>query len=616
MTIYLVVLISLLSQIGFGGSRVAVSLFALELGANQFMVGVIIALYSLCPMFLSIVIGRLSDRVPPYVPMIWGSVMMLAALLLPLASPGMVALCVLAFLNGLGHLVFSIPLEATVGGIGGPQHRARNYALITMGWSIANFVGPLITGFLIDHVGNQRVFWVLSLFVALPIPLLWWRRSVLSSTVKPGAGEEGVSRSVMDLWRIPSLRATFIAGGIIGSAQDLFQFYMPVYGHSAGLSASAIGIVLAMYYVPAPSLAYDSVRFIMTGLPLGWMLRGLHFWGASFTVVAAGVHMLRVFTFGSYKAPREVTWISGMLMLGIVYWWGASTMLIDRSVADLSSTSAIAISAGSLLAGWLIYDLLCRLIRNDALLGAVIYLLLVAAAWGFQQVFSARAAYIHVGATIGTIMVASVFFVIIPGQRKMVEAVKAANKHGTIVSYDLNYRPSLWKSIGGQKKAREVNREIAKHVDVMIGNEEDFTASLGFEVPDTDENLSSIEIENFKKMIGAVTKEFPNFKVIATTLRTVNSASNNDWGAVCWADGVFHEATLREGLEIYDRVGGGDSFASGLVYGLMEKGDPALAVEYGAAHGALAMTTPGDTSMASLAEVEHLVKGGSARVNR
>ncbi len=251
MTIYLVVLISLLSQIGFGGSRVAVSLFALELGANQFMVGVIIALYSLCPMFLSIVIGRLSDRVPPYVPMIWGSVMMLAALLLPLASPGMVALCVLAFLNGLGHLVFSIPLEATVGGIGGPQHRARNYALITMGWSIANFVGPLITGFLIDHVGNQRVFWVLSLFVALPIPLLWWRRSVLSSTVKPGAGEEGVSRSVMDLWRIPSLRATFIAGGIIGSAQDLFQFYMPVYGHAVGLSASAIGTVLGMVALAA-----------------------------------------------------------------------------------------------------------------------------------------------------------------------------------------------------------------------------------------------------------------------------------------------------------------------------------------------------------------------------
>lgn len=196
------------------------------------------------------------------------------------------------------------------------------------------------------------------------------------------------------------------------------------------------------------------------------------------------------------------------------------------------------------------------------------------------------------------------------------EAMQAAKKHGTIISYDLNYRPSLWKNFGGKKRAQEVNRRLAKYVDVMIGNEEDFTASLGFEVPGTDENISSIEIENFKKMIAAVTKEFPNFKVIATTLRTVKSASINDWAAVCWADGSFYESTLRENLEIYDRVGGGDSFASGLVYGLMEKGEPALAVEYGAAHGALAMTTPGDTSMTSLSEVEHLLKGGSARVAR
>ena len=162
MTIYLVLLISVLSQIGFGGSRVAVSLYALELGANQFTVGVIVALYSLSPMFLSIVIGRISDRVSPHLPMIWGSVMMATALLLPLASPGILTLCVLAFLNGLGHLVFGIPLEASVGGVGGPQNRARNYALITMGWSAANFLGPLITGILIDTVGHQRVFWVLA----------------------------------------------------------------------------------------------------------------------------------------------------------------------------------------------------------------------------------------------------------------------------------------------------------------------------------------------------------------------------------------------------------------------------------------------------------------------
>jgi 2-dehydro-3-deoxygluconokinase len=196
------------------------------------------------------------------------------------------------------------------------------------------------------------------------------------------------------------------------------------------------------------------------------------------------------------------------------------------------------------------------------------------------------------------------------------EAMIAAKKHGTIISYDLNYRPSLWKNFGGQKKAQEVNRRLVKYVDVLIGNEEDFTACLGFHVEGTDENLSALDTSNFKKMIGAVTTEFPHLSVVATTLRTVKSATINDWAAICWADGKFYESAVREGLEIYDRVGGGDSFASGLVYGLMEKGDAGLAVEYGAAHGALAMTTPGDTSMASLAEVEHLMKGGSARVAR
>jgi 2-dehydro-3-deoxygluconokinase len=196
------------------------------------------------------------------------------------------------------------------------------------------------------------------------------------------------------------------------------------------------------------------------------------------------------------------------------------------------------------------------------------------------------------------------------------EAVAAAQKHGVVVSYDLNYRPSLWKAIGGQAKAQEVNRRIAKNVDVMIGNEEDFTACLGFEVEGVDENISEIDVENFKKMIGRAVKEFPNFKVTATTLRAVKTATINDWGAICWAGGEFYEATHRENLEILDRVGGGDSFASGLIYGFLAFGDPGKAVEYGAAHGALAMTTPGDTSMASKSEVEKLVGGGGARVVR
>jgi len=196
------------------------------------------------------------------------------------------------------------------------------------------------------------------------------------------------------------------------------------------------------------------------------------------------------------------------------------------------------------------------------------------------------------------------------------EAMVAAKKNDTIVSYDLNYRPSLWKAIGGQKKALEVNRTLAKYVDVMLGNEEDFTAALGFEVEGVDEHLSSLEIDNFKKMIETVVKEFPNFKVATTTLRTVKTAGLNDWGAICWADGKFYEAPTRENVEIFDRVGGGDSFASGLVYGFMKTGDPSIAVNYGAAHGALAMTTPGDTSMASVTEVEKLMGGGGARVVR
>jgi 2-dehydro-3-deoxygluconokinase len=196
------------------------------------------------------------------------------------------------------------------------------------------------------------------------------------------------------------------------------------------------------------------------------------------------------------------------------------------------------------------------------------------------------------------------------------EAVAAAQKHGTIVSYDLNYRPSLWKSIGGHAKAQEVNRNIAKNVDVMIGNEEDFTACLGFEVEGVDENISSIEVASFKNMINTAVTEFPNFKATATTLRAVKTATVNDWGAIAWANGEFYEATHREGLEILDRVGGGDSFASGLIYGFLQFNDPQKAVEYGAAHGALAMTTPGDTTMATCAEVEKLVSGGGARVVR
>jgi 2-dehydro-3-deoxygluconokinase len=197
------------------------------------------------------------------------------------------------------------------------------------------------------------------------------------------------------------------------------------------------------------------------------------------------------------------------------------------------------------------------------------------------------------------------------------EAMAAARRHGAVVSYDLNYRPSLWEAIGGQARAQEVNRRLAPLVDVMLGNEEDFTACLGFAVAGTASDFSHLEVAGFQSMIREVAAAYPQLGVVATTLRTVRTATNNDWGAVGWSrSGGFIEATLRHNVEILDRVGGGDSFASGLTYGLLSGRPLAQALEYGAAHGALAMTTPGDNSMATLAEVEALVAGRGARVKR
>lgn len=196
------------------------------------------------------------------------------------------------------------------------------------------------------------------------------------------------------------------------------------------------------------------------------------------------------------------------------------------------------------------------------------------------------------------------------------EAMEVAKKHGTIVSYDLNYRDSLWRSIGGRDRAIAVNRELAPLVDVMIGNEEDFTAALGFTVEGLDEQHSKLDVESFRRMIEKVVTEFPNFKIVATTLRNAKTATINDWGAVCYASGELYQAPVRENLEVFDRVGGGDSFASGLIYGLLAGHDLQWSVECGAAHGALAMTTPGDTTMATLTDVERVMKRGTARVDR
>lgn len=198
----------------------------------------------------------------------------------------------------------------------------------------------------------------------------------------------------------------------------------------------------------------------------------------------------------------------------------------------------------------------------------------------------------------------------------IIEAVTAAKAAGTIVSYDLNYRPSLWDAIGGHEKAIEVNRSIAPNVDVMIGNEEDFTACLGFEIEGVDDSLSSLDPANFEKMMRQVNKTYPSISIIGTTLRNAKTASKNDWAAVLGCGGEFYTSREYIDLDILDRVGGGDGFASGLAFGFLAGLTPQEAVDYGSAHGALAMTTPGDTSMVSLDEVQQAIHAKGARVIR
>ena len=215
-----------------------------------------------------------------------------------------------------------------------------------------------------------------------------------------------------------------------------------------------------------------------------------------------------------------------------------------------------------------------------------------------------------------------IFAALSPSAAALAEtAMAAASRNGTVVSYDLNYRESLWRRLGGQAAAQAVNQRLAPFVDVMLGNEEDFTAALGIAADGVAPDLGDLPVPAFKALIEKAAAAFPNLKLVATTLRRVISASVNDWGAVAWGrdpdgSGQFAEATPYSALEILDRVGGGDSFATGLINGLMEGLDLPAAVQLGLANGALAMTTPGDTSQADAAQVRHLAGGGSARVVR
>ena len=247
MNIYWIMLICFLTQIGFSGSRVGMALFGLELGANPATIGVLVSLFSLCPTLLSIAIGKYADRVPTRLPMIVGVAGLGVTLLMPAIFHSVIALCASAFVLGFAHQLFLIPMEATVGGVGGAENRARNYSFISMAHAAANAVGPITAGFSIDYLGHANAFLVLASFAVVPLILLWRKAHLFP--VKAHHAADRKQERVFDLWRMPHLRATFIASGIVGSAQDLFQFFLPIYGRSVGLSASAIGLILGMVSV-------------------------------------------------------------------------------------------------------------------------------------------------------------------------------------------------------------------------------------------------------------------------------------------------------------------------------------------------------------------------------
>lgn len=280
MAIYLIVVTCVLAHAGFGGAKLALPLHALHLGVDPFSVGVIMALWALCPMLIALYVGKLVDRVGPRVPMLAGAIGVVAALLVPYFFPGVVGLIVMALVVGTAFQFFFVPTQGITGALGGVEDRARNYSLLSVGFSIASFLGPLIAGFSIDYLGYQMAYLMLAACPAIAVVLLWLKGSMLPKAAV-GAGEEKKGSS-FDLLRNRKLRDTIVASGLISIAWDLYLFYFPIYGHSIGLSASAIGTIISTF-----AAAVFAIRLALPRLARAWgefqiLLYAIGFAGAVF----------------------------------------------------------------------------------------------------------------------------------------------------------------------------------------------------------------------------------------------------------------------------------------------------------------------------------------------
>ena len=280
MPIHLIVVTCVLIHAGFGGAKVALPLHALSLGVDAFSVGVIMALWALCPMLIALSVGRLVDRVGPRVPMLAGTVGVAAALLVPYFFPGVASLYILALVVGTAFQFFFVPTQGITGALGGPEHRARNYSLLAVGFSIASFLGPLIAGFSIDYFGYETAYLMLAVCPAIAVVLLGFKGGMLPKAAI-ATGSEQKKSSSFALLRIAKLRNAIIASGLISVGWDLYLFFFPIYGHSIGLSASAIGVIISMFAV-----AVFAIRVVLPVLVRKWsefeiLLHAIGFAGAA-----------------------------------------------------------------------------------------------------------------------------------------------------------------------------------------------------------------------------------------------------------------------------------------------------------------------------------------------
>lgn len=368
MAIYLIVAMCTLTHMGFGGSRVAVALYALERGADQFAIGIIMALYALCPMLLAVYAGKLVDRLGPRAPMLGGAIGVAAGLLLPVLFPGLATLYVTGLVLGFAFQFFFIAIQGTTGALGGPESRAHNYALLAMGFSAAAFLGPLTAGFAIDHLGHLPAFLVLAACTVIPILLLWLRPDILPKTA--AAVGDGQRKSAFDLLRIPKLRDTFIASGIISAGWDLYQFYLPIYGHDIGLSASAIGTILGCF-----GIATFTVRTFVSRLA--------RLWGEPRVLTYAIFLSAAAFClFPFFRNPYLLAAISFVLGLGL----GCGQPMSMTLIYELSPAGRAAEGAG------------IRVMFNNVMhLVVPVAFGAVGSAFGFAPVYLANSALLFMG---------------------------------------------------------------------------------------------------------------------------------------------------------------------------------------------------------------------------